>query len=228
MIRGVIFDLDGVLVSTDECHFQAWKELADSEGIPFDREINHRLRGVSRMQSLEILLERAARRYTDEEKQALAKRKNDRYLQSIEQLDGGDILPGAVRALTSLKERGLLTAVGSSSRNARRILQKLGLEHSFDAVADGNDITRSKPDPEVFLVAAGKLGLPPGRCLVVEDALTGVEAALRAGMPALAVGAAQEHPLATVKAESLDVIDLFSVVQALEAGEAYAVRTLPS
>ncbi len=228
MIRGVIFDLDGVLVSTDECHFQAWKELADSEGIPFDREINHRLRGVSRMQSLEILLERAARRYTDEEKQALAKRKNDRYLQSIEQLDGGDILPGAVRALKSLKERGLLTAVGSSSRNARRILQKLGLEHSFDAVADGNDITRSKPDPEVFLVAAGKLGLPPGRCLVVEDALTGVEAALRAGMPALAVGAAQEHPLATVKAESLDVIDLFSVVQALEAGEAYAVRTLPS
>ena len=177
-IKGVIFDLDGVLCSTDECHYLAWKELADSLGIPFDETINRRLRGVSRMESLDIILQAAGRAFSSREKQALAARKNERYRRLLMKLTPAD-LPGGVRAtLDELRRRGLRLAVGSSSKNTPLILQRLGLEDWFDAVADGNDITRSKPDPEVFLLAAERLRLPPGECMVVEDADAGIEAAL--------------------------------------------------
>lgn len=194
MIRGVIFDLDGVLVTTDELHYQAWKEMADEEGIPFDRAINERLRGVSRMESLDIILERATREYTPEEKQALAERKNATYRELLESLTPDDLLPGARAMLSSLRDRGIRVAIGSSSRNTPLILERVGLSGELDAVADGNDIRNSKPDPEVFLLAAERLGLPPTDCLVVEDAAAGIEAGRRGGMPVFAIGTPEKFP----------------------------------
>ena len=181
-LLGVIFDLDGVIVSTDNCHYLAWKKMADEEGIPFDRTINERLRGVSRMESLNIILEKANKAYSEEEKQAMATRKNGYYVELIGSLTPGDMLPGAMDTLQMLKEKGIRIAIGSSSRNTPVILKQIQLENAFDAVADGNAITHSKPDPEVFLLAAKLLGLSPDNCLVVEDADAGVEAALAGGM----------------------------------------------
>ena len=187
MIKAVLFDLDGVIVSTDRCHFRAWKRMADEEGIYFDEKINDRLRGVSRMASLEIVLERSPRAYTEEEKAALAARKNDYYRDLIRELTPSDILPGAMENLNELKENGILVAVGSSSKNTPLILRRIGLDAFFDAVSDGNNISRSKPDPEVFLKAAEMLGTDPADCLVVEDADAGIEAGRRGGMKTLSV-----------------------------------------
>ena len=204
--EAVIFDLDGVIVSTDECHYQAWKRLADEEGIYFDRKINLRLRGVSRMDCLEIILERANRNYSVVEKKAMAERKNNYYRDLIRQLTPEHILPGVMRVLNGLKMNGIKIAIGSSSRNASLILEKIGLTGFFDAVIDGNDITKSKPDPEVFLIAAERLGVPPEKCLVVEDADAGVEAALAGGMTVLGVGAAADNEKATLKAADLTAL----------------------
>lgn len=202
-IKGVIFDLDGVIVSTDECHYLGWKRLAREEGIYFDREINQRLRGVSRMESLEIILEKADKKYTEEQKQEMAARKNEYYKELIKGLTPENILPGALAFLEDLKRRGIKIAIGSSSKNSPLILKSIGLDHSFDAQADGNDITRSKPDPEVFLVAAGRLDIPPENCLVVEDSEAGIDAALAAGMKVLGVGFASDIPRATIRAKDL-------------------------
>jgi beta-phosphoglucomutase len=205
-LRAVIFDLDGVLVSTDEFHYRAWQRLADEEGLPFDREANHRLRGVGRMESLEILLERSPRPYTPEAKAALADRKNRYYRESLTALSPRDVLPGVREILRGLKARGVKVAVASSSRNAPEILRRAGLAEAADATTDGNDITRSKPDPEVFRLAAERLGLAPAECLVVEDAGSGVEAAAAAGMRCLAIGAAAGHPQADRSADDLAAI----------------------
>jgi beta-phosphoglucomutase len=212
-VRAVIFDLDGVLVSTDEFHYRAWQRLADEEGIPFDREANNRLRGVGRMQCLEIMLERSPRSYTPNEKATLADRKNRYYRESLKALSPADVLPGAWEVLRGLKARGVKVAVASSSRNAPEILRRTGLAGVPDATADGNDITRSKPDPEVFLVAAARLGVAPAECLVVEDAASGVEAAAAAGMPCLAVGAAAGHLQANLSAADLASITLDDILR---------------
>lgn len=212
-IQGVIFDLDGVIVSTDNCHYLAWKRMADEEGIPFDRTINERLRGVSRMESLSIILEKAAREYSEEEKQAMAARKNGYYVELIGSLTPDDMLPGALDTLELLKANGVKIAIGSSSRNTPIILRQLRLENAFHAVADGNAITRSKPDPEVFLLAAKLLGLAPENCLVVEDADAGVEAALAGGMRVLGVGGAARNSKATFAAESLAAVDIRTIIQ---------------
>ena len=187
-IEAVIFDLDGVIVSTDECHYRAWKKTADEEGIYFDRKINDRLRGVSRMDSLEIVLERAERLYTDEEKVELAERKNNYYKEYIKKLTKDDILNGVNENLAELKAKGIKVAIG--------------LDNYFDAVSDGNNITKSKPDPEVFLKAADMLGVPYEKCLVVEDADSGIEAGKRAGMYTLAVNNAKgaDYSLADLSA----------------------------
>ena len=188
-MKGVIFDLDGVLVSTDELHYQAWKRLAEEIGITgFTRKDNERQRGVSRMASLEVVLEKTDRKYTDEEKLELAERKNSYYKESLKTLTPESLLPGARETLILLREKGILTAVGSASKNAPEILERIGLLPLLDAVSSGLDTTKSKPDPEVFLVAAKKLGLAPEECLVVEDAAAGTEAAARGGMRSLAVG----------------------------------------
>lgn len=213
-ISGVIFDLDGVIVSTDNCHYLAWKRMADEEGIEFDRTVNERLRGVSRMESLAIILEKATKEYSDEEKQAMAARKNSYYVELIGSLTENDILPGALDTLKLLKNRGVKVAIGSSSRNTPIILRQIGLSNAFDAVADGNAIKNSKPDPEVFLLAARLLNLDPADCLVVEDADAGVQAALAGGMRALGVGSAAMNPTATFTAENLAKADFESILNA--------------
>lgn len=211
-VLGVIFDLDGVIVSTDNCHYLAWKKMADEEGIPFDRTINERLRGVSRMESLSIILEKATKEYTDAEKEAMAARKNGYYVELIGSLTPDDMLAGAMDTLHMLKEKGIRIAIGSSSRNTPIILRQIQLDNAFDAVADGNAITRSKPDPEVFLLAAKLLGLPAENCLVVEDADAGVEAALAGGMRVLGVGGAAQNPNATFAAASLAKADFDAIL----------------
>ena len=211
-IKGVIFDLDGVIVSTDDCHYMAWQQMADNHGIYFDRHINDRLRGVSRMDSLQIILERADKSYTSEEKEAMATEKNETYKLLVRQLTPEAILPGALVTLKNLRAKGVLLAIGSSSKNTPIILEQIGLHGFFDAVVDGNGIRYSKPDPEVFLLAAQKLKLPPVACLVVEDAEAGVDAAISGGMQVLGVGAASKHPGATIAAPSLFDIDLSALI----------------
>lgn len=209
MIKAVIFDLDGVIVSTDDCHYEAWKKMADEEGIYFDKTINNRLRGVSRMESLEIVLERAEKEYSEDEKLALAERKNGYYKEFITKLTPDDILPGAMNTLEELKANGIKVAIGSSSKNTPVILKQIGLSDYFDAVSDGNNITNSKPDPEVFLKAADMLGIPYGECMIVEDADAGIEAGKRAGMKTLSVHGAKD---ADVAMEDLSESSLLSSI----------------
>lgn len=201
--EAIIFDLDGVVVSTDNCHYEAWKQLADEEGIYFDRTINERLRGVSRMESLEIVLEKAEKSYSEDEKVAMAERKNGYYKELIKKLDKSAILPGAVEFITDAKDMGAKVAIGSSSKNTIAILTQIDLLETFDKIADGNDIKNSKPAPDVFLKAAEKLGIEPTKCVVVEDADAGVEAALAANMDVIAVGYASANPKATYSAKGL-------------------------
>ena len=187
--QAVIFDLDGVICSTDEYHYQAWKQMADSMGIYFDRTINNRLRGVSRMESLEIILERYdGPALSEARKVELATMKNDLYRESLHQLSPADLSAEVKDTLDALRAAGLKLAIGSSSKNTRFILGQLGLGDYFDAVSDGNNITRSKPDPEVFLKAAGMLGLDPAACLVVEDAVSGAQAGHAGGFAVACVG----------------------------------------
>ena len=194
MIKAVIFDLDGVICSTDEYHYLAWKALADRLGIYFDRNINQRLRGVSRMASLDIVLERADREYSEAEKLALAEEKNGMYRSLLDRMSPADLSDDVRLTLEALRERGCLLAIGSSSKNTKHILRQIGLDGFFDAVSDGTNISRSKPDPEVFLCAASYLGVEPGKCIVIEDAAAGIEAAKRGGMLAAGIGPAAEHP----------------------------------
>lgn len=189
VIKGIIFDLDGVLVSTDEMHYLAWKRLADELEITgFNREDNRRQRGVSRMASLEVVLEKSDKTYTEEEKAELAERKNGYYLELLKDMDNSAVLTGVTDALEVLKRKNLLLAVGSASKNAPLILEKTGLLPFLNQVSCGLDTTKSKPDPEVFLVAARKLQLDPAQCLVVEDSAAGIEAAKAGGMRSLGVG----------------------------------------
>lgn len=185
--KAVIFDLDGVICSTDRFHYQAWKALTDRLGIPFNEEVNNRLRGVSRMASLDIILERSDRTYTQAEKEAFAAEKNSTYRELLKTMTPADLTEEVRDTLTRLHRRGYRLAVGSSSKNTQLILGQTDLGGFFDAAADGTDITRSKPDPEVFLAAARKLGIPPAGCAVVEDAKAGIQAAKAAGMTALAL-----------------------------------------
>lgn len=204
MIKAVIFDLDGVLVTTDELHYQAWRQLADEEGITgFTREDNLRQRGVSRMASLEVVLEKTDKEYSDEEKLALAERKNNIYVESLANLDKSAVLDGVFEFIAFFKEKNIKTAVGSASKNTPLILEKTGLAGLFDAVSCGLDTQKSKPDPEVFLIAADRLGVPYENCLVIEDSDAGVQAAKAGGMLALAVGAAKENVQADYHAENL-------------------------
>ena len=189
MIKGVIFDLDGVLVSTDEMHFKAWEKLAKELGIiNFTKEDNKRQKGVSRMESLEVVLSKGSRVYSEEEKQEFAERKNQYYIKLLQSLKEDAILPGVINTLKMLKEKEILIGIGSVSKNTPLILDKTGLTPYIDKVSCGLDITRSKPDPQVFEVAAEKLGLLKEDCLVVEDSIAGIIAAKAAHMRTLGVG----------------------------------------
>ena len=193
-IKGLIFDLDGVLVFTDKFHYQAWKTMADELGVYFDETINHRLRGVSRMDSLEIILERyEGPDLSLREKEKLAEKKNEIYRTLLESMTPDDVTKEVRDTLTKLREKGYKLAIGSSSKNAKFILEKVELKDAFDAISDGNNITKSKPDPEVFLKAAEYLGLPPKACMVVEDADAGIEAAFKGGFIPVGIGPAQNN-----------------------------------
>lgn len=185
--KAVIFDLDGVICFTDKYHYQAWKMLADRLGIYFDEKINDRLRGVSRMASLDIILERATEEYTPEQKEAFATEKNDNYRRLLANMSPADLTKEVKDTLDELRRRGYVLTIGSSSKNTQYILDRIGLGDFFDAIADGTDITHSKPDPEVFLISAKKVGIDPADCAVVEDAKSGIQAAKAAGMTALAL-----------------------------------------
>ena len=187
MISGIIFDLDGVLCSTDVYHYQAWKMIAEDIGVSFTEADNVRLRGVSRMDSLNILLGGSAALYTMQEKELLAERKNILYRQMLSQMTEQDISPDVREMLRKMKTKYRL-GIGSSSKNTGYILAQTKIEAFFDAVADGNEIKNSKPDPEVFLLAARKLSLRPEECVVVEDAPAGIEAAKAGGFISVALG----------------------------------------
>lgn len=192
--KAVIFDLDGVICSTDEYHYLAWKALAEMIGITdFTREDNKLQRGVSRMQSLEVVLKKSETVYTDEQKIALAERKNDIYKNMLAGMSEKDLDETVSSTLKALREKGLKLAIGSSSKNTPFILERLGLGKFFDAVADGNCVTHSKPHPEVFLKAAEYLNLQPCDCLVVEDAVAGVDAGIAGGFRVVGIGEAKGY-----------------------------------
>lgn len=214
----IIFDLDGVLVSTDHLHFLAWKQLTARLGIPFDGTVNNRLRGVSRMESLDIILEQSPVSYSQEEKEHYAEEKNRHYRELLQSLTPADLPDGVRETLTELKLRQYLLAVGSSSKNTKFIINQIGLSDCFDAVSDGTNITRSKPNPEVFLKAAEYLAVPPEQCIVVEDAYAGVDAAKAARMLAIGIGDAATYEKADFSIQSLPelpgIMHKFSAVTA--------------
>jgi beta-phosphoglucomutase len=200
--------LDGVICFTDELHYRAWKALADRLNIPFDREINNRLRGVSRMASLEIILEKSEKTYTQQEKEAFAAEKNAIYADSLRTMSEKDVSEDVKNTLKTLKERGIKIAIGSSSKNTPTILKRIGLYDEFDAISDGNNITKSKPDPEVFLKAAEFLHLDPSDCLIVEDAKAGIDAGKAGGFAAAGIGEAAAYEKSDYKLTKLsDLLD---------------------
>ena len=191
--KAIIFDLDGVLCFTDEYHYLAWKATADSIGVPFDQAVNNRLRGVSRMESLDIILEKCTQSLSAAEKEVLAEQKNQQYQDYLRGMTPSDLPTEVKETLDGLRQKGLRLAVGSSSKNTPLILRQIGLDGFFDAVADGNGVKRSKPAPDVFLLAAELLEIAPADCLVVEDAISGAQATHAAGMKAACVGDAAQN-----------------------------------
>lgn len=208
-IYAIIFDLDGVICSTDQYHYLAWKALADRLGIYFDEEINRQLRGVSRMESLEIVLGRHSSDYSAEEKMALAAEKNEIYKSYLASMTPGDLSKEVRMTLHTLRQRGYLLAIGSSSKNTKQILTQLGLGQFFDAIADGTMITKSKPDPEVYLLAASMLGVSPENAIVIEDAKSGIRAAKAGRFRAIGIKSDGNDPDSDITIKSLkNLIDI--------------------
>ncbi|MBC7878707.1 MAG: beta-phosphoglucomutase [Anaerolineales bacterium] len=187
-MRAAIFDLDGVIVDTAKYHYLAWKRLANEYGFDFTESDNERLKGVSRIRSLEILLEIGGLTFDNIKKTKMADKKNDWYVDSISQMDASEILPGVVEYLKNIRAKGIKTAIGSASKNAPLILERLGIISLFDVIVDGNKVSKAKPDPEVFLRAANELAIHPYNCVVFEDAEAGIQAAISAGMGVVGIG----------------------------------------
>lgn len=210
--KGIIFDLDGVIVFTDKFHYLAWKKMADGMGIYFDEQINNRLRGVSRRDSLEIILERyEGAPLSEAEKEALCTSKNESYRAYLSTMTPADVSEEVRETLAALRARGCRLALGSSSKNAKYILDRVGLTDAFDAISDGTNITRSKPDPEVFLKAAEFLGLSSADCAVVEDAEAGIDAAKAGGFLGIGIGEAAAYAKTDVPIRRFsELLDLVS------------------
>ncbi|MCX7985252.1 MAG: beta-phosphoglucomutase [Bacteroidetes bacterium] len=207
MIHAVIFDLDGVLVSTDEYHYRSWKRLCEEEGFTFfNYEFNHKFRGVARLKCVEILLNAAGKSPTHEEILEIAERKNRYFNELLEQVTENELLPGALETLQELKKQNIKTAVASNSKNAKPIIEKVNIARYLDVIVDGYDITHNKPHPEPFLLAAHRLNVEPKDCLVVEDAVAGVEAAFAAGMKVLGIGDREYLPNAPHIVKNLSMI----------------------
>ena len=187
-IKACLFDLDGVVVDTAKYHYLAWKRLANTLGFDFAQKDNERLKGVSRMRSLEILLSIGKANFNDEEKLKMAEEKNSWYVEYISKLDETEILPGVKDLLIELRQNGIKIALGSASKNSMMILNNLNLTSFFDAIVDGNKVSKAKPDPEVFLLGARELGVQPSECVVFEDAQAGIDAAKAANMKVIGIG----------------------------------------
>ena len=209
-LKAVIFDLDGVIVFTDKFHYQAWKKMADEIGVYFDEKINNRLRGVGRMESLDIILERyEGEPLSEEDKKILAAKKNDMYRELLYGMGPDDVTAEVRETLAELRNRGYKLSIGSSSKNAKLILRQVRLMDAFDAISDGSNISKSKPDPEVFIKAAEYLDVPCDNCLVVEDANAGIDAAKAGHMYAAGIGDAMNYKLTDYPLTSFkDLLDI--------------------
>lgn len=208
-MKGIIFDLDGVIIHTDHYHYLAWEKMASQFHLSFDEILNHKLRGISRMESLNTILEYNKASYPYDQKEMMADIKNTYYQSFLDDLTEDDLDQEIKDTLDKLKARGFKIAIGSSSRNAKRILKNIGLIHFFDAISDGTNIEKSKPDPEVFLKAADMLDLNPKDCYVIEDAEAGIDAAKNAGMIAIGYGNAKDSELTDIKLETFsDLLDI--------------------
>jgi beta-phosphoglucomutase len=214
MIRGFIFDLDGVLTDTAEYHYRGWKRLADEEGIPFTRDDNEHLRGIPRRESLMLILK--GRAYPEEKIQQMMERKNNYYLEFIREISPRDLLPGARELLEEIHAAGMKSALGSASKNAPDVIQRLGIAALLDAISDGSSVERQKPAPDLFLHAAKQLGLSPAECVVVEDAAAGVQAALAGGFRTLGLGPRERVGQAELVLASLKDVHLEMLLSALD------------
>lgn len=211
MIKGFIFDLDGVITDTAELHFQAWKKLADDMHWRFDRKVNEKLRGVSRMASINIIKDHNNARVDEEKLVKLATLKNDIYVDSLNQMTPNDYLPGAQELLNLLRKEGFLVALGSASRNAVKVLQQLDANKYFDVIGDGNSVNKSKPEPDIFLFGAKKLGLKPEECVVYEDAESGIAAAKAGGFNSVGIGPEERVGHADIRFDTMKEATLFEV-----------------
>ncbi len=217
-IKGLIFDLDGVIVDTAKYHFLAWRKLAQNLRIPFTESDNERLKGVSRLRSFEIILEIGGLTMSEEEKEKCCTEKNNLYLEYINQLKSDEILPGVRTFLSDAREKGYKIALGSGSRNAKLILEKLEITDLFDVIADGTIILQAKPDPEIFIKGAKLLELPADSCIVFEDAAAGIEGAHAAGMYAVGIGTAENLPKAEIILPGLKGITIKEIINKLQIG----------
>lgn len=206
-----IFDLDGVLVDTAVYHYQAWKKLANSLGFDFTEAQNEQLKGVNRMRSLDMILQWGGVEKSAAEKETLAAQKNEQYVAMIQKMTVAEVLPGALELLTTLKAAGIKIALGSASKNSSLILERTELAHFFDAIVDGNSVSSSKPDPEVFLKAAELLNAAKENCVVFEDALAGVQAAIAADMMVVGIGNPENLPGAQVVINDLSEISISEI-----------------
>ncbi|BDD05367.1 beta-phosphoglucomutase [Aureibacter tunicatorum] len=211
-IKACLFDLDGVLVDTAKYHYLAWKRLANEMGFDFTEQDNERLKGVSRVRSLEILLEIGGKELTDKEKELAAYRKNEWYVEYVDAMGADEVLDGVIPFLEELKSKNILIGLGSASKNAQKILEKVKIDRIFDVVIDGNMVSKAKPDPEVFLNGAIALGVEPQNCVVFEDAEAGVEAARRAGMRSVGIGEPETLRLADIVLPSMAKVSLDMLV----------------
>lgn len=208
-MKGIIFDLDGVIIHTDHLHYLAWEKMASQFHLSFDEMLNHKLRGISRMDSLNTIIKHNNASFSYDQKEKMADIKNTYYQSFLDELTENDLDKEIKDTLDELKIMGYKLAIGSSSRNAKRILKNIGLIDFFDAISDGTNIEKSKPDPEVFLKAADQLGLNPKECCVIEDADAGIEAAKNAGMIAIGYGGAKDSELTDIKLNTFsDLIDI--------------------
>jgi beta-phosphoglucomutase len=217
MIKGFIFDLDGVLTDTAEYHYQAWKQLADEEGIPFTRHDNEALRGIPRRESLMLILK--GRELPEQKLREMMERKNRYYLDFIRHVDASALLPGARELLGEIRQAGLKSALASASKNARQVVQGLGITRLFDAISDGNSVERQKPAPDLFLHAAAQLGLVAADCLVVEDSAAGIDAGREGGFFTLGLGPVERVGRADLMLPDLSEAHLSDLLRRLERGQ---------
>ena len=219
MIKAFLFDLDGVLVDTAVFHYQAWRRMANSLGFDLTHEFNETLKGISRMDSLNRILDFGGVVLSEERKEELAAQKNGWYLELVQQMTANDILPGVLPFLEQTKRAGIKVALGSVSKNAPLILERVGMMHYFNSIIDGSKITNSKPHPEVFLKGAAELNVPAAGCIVFEDAVAGVEAAKRAGMFALGIGSPDVLTRADMVVPSLENLTVTELLAAVDRAQ---------